>query len=43
MDRSRLMELLERVAAGTLPADTAADVLAAGPLGVDGTGVDDLG
>jgi NCAIR mutase (PurE)-related protein len=43
VDRSRLLELLERVAAGTLPADTAADVLAAGPLGADGTGTDDLG
>lgn len=43
MDRSRLVELLERVAAGTLPADTAAEVLAAGPLGVDGNGVEDLG
>ncbi|MDQ1688564.1 MAG: pyridinium-3,5-biscarboxylic acid mononucleotide synthase [Frankiaceae bacterium] len=43
MDRSRLVELLERVAAGTLPADTAAEVLTAGPLGADATGVEDLG
>ena len=43
MDRSRLIELLDRVAGGTLPTDTAADVLAAGPLGTEGTGLDDLG
>jgi NCAIR mutase (PurE)-related protein len=43
VDRSRLVELLERVAAGTLPADTAADVLTAGPLGADASGVADLG